>query len=46
VASGVFEGLYVYFVGPILGSVAAALLYDSLFLRRQREPVDHGAVRT
>ena len=46
VASGVFEGLYVYFVGPILGSVSAALLYDSLFLRRQREPVDHGAVRT
>ena len=45
VASGVFEGLVVYFVGPILGAVAAALLYDSLFIRREREPVDHGAVR-
>ena len=45
VASGVFEGLYVYFVGPIVGSVAAALLYDTLFIRREREPADHGAVR-
>jgi aquaporin Z len=45
VASGVFEGLYVYFVGPIIGAIAAALLYDGLFIRRDREPVDHGAVR-
>ncbi len=45
VASGVFEGMYVYFIGPIIGSLAAALLYDTLFIRREREPVDHGAVR-
>ena len=44
VASGIFEAQGVYWLGPILGGVAAALLYDSLFLRRGREPVDHGAV--
>jgi aquaporin Z len=45
VASGIFEGQAVYWIGPILGAVAAALLYDTLFIRREREPVDHGAVR-
>jgi glycerol uptake facilitator-like aquaporin len=44
VAIGIFEAQVVYWVGPILGGVAAALLYDTLFLRRGREPVDHGAV--
>jgi aquaporin Z len=43
-ASGVFEAQAVYWIGPILGGVAAALLYDTLFLRRGKEPVDHGAV--
>jgi len=45
VASGIFEGQAVYWVGPILGALAAALLYEMLFIRRDREPVDHGAVR-
>ena len=45
VASGVFEGQAVYWIGPIIGALAAALLYDTLFIRRDREPVDHGAVR-
>ncbi len=45
VASGVFEGQYIYWIGPILGAVVAAILYDTLFIRREREPVDHGAVR-
>ena len=44
IASGVFEAQIVYWVGPILGAVVAALLYDGLFLRRGKEPVDHGAV--
>jgi glycerol uptake facilitator-like aquaporin len=43
-ASGIFEAQGVYWIGPILGGVAAALLYDTLFLRRGKEPVDHGAV--
>ncbi len=45
VVSGVLEGQMVYWIGPIIGSVIAAVLYDSLFLRRGKEPVDHGAVR-
>ena len=45
VASGIFEGQAVYWIGPLVGAVAAALLYDTLFIRREREPVDHGAVR-
>jgi MIP family channel proteins len=45
VVSGIFEAQAVYWIGPILGAVAAALLYDTLFIRREREPVDHGAVR-
>ena len=44
VVSGVLEGQVVYWVGPIIGGIAAALLYDGLFLRRGKEPVDHGAV--
>ena len=44
IASGIFEAQAVYWIGPILGGIAAALLYDALFLRRGREPVDHGAV--
>ena len=45
VASGVFEAQVIYWIGPILGGLAAALLYDLLFLPRRPEPVDHGAVR-
>jgi MIP family channel proteins len=43
--SGIFEGHLIYWIGPIIGSIVAALLYDGLFLRRGKEPVDHGAVR-
>jgi aquaporin TIP len=46
VVSGIFEGQAAYWIGPMVGAVAAALLYDTLFIRREREPVDHGAVRT
>lgn len=45
VASGIFEGQAVYWIGPIIGGIAAGLLYDTLFLRRDIEPVEHGAVR-
>jgi MIP family channel proteins len=45
VASGIFEGQAVYWIGPIVGAVAASLLYEFLFIRRPREPVDHGPVR-
>lgn len=45
VASGIFEGQAVYWIGPLIGAVAASVLYDTLFIRRDREPADHGAVR-
>ncbi len=41
---GNFEGQIVYWAGPILGGIAAALLYDGLFLRRGKDHVEHGAV--
>ena len=45
IASGSLAGQSVYWIGPIIGAVAAALLYDGLFLRRGKDSADHGAVR-
>jgi MIP family channel proteins len=45
VVSGVLVGQMIYWIGPIIGSILAAVLYDQLFLRRGIEPVEHGAVR-
>lgn len=45
VASGIYEGHAMYWAGPIVGSVLAAVLYDQLFLRRAPELPLHGAVR-
>ena len=45
VASNVFEGQLVYWIGPIIGALVAALIYDKLFLPRAAEPLDHGALR-
>ena len=45
VASGIFEGQAIYWIGPILGGIAAALLYESFFIPHVTEPVDHGPVR-
>jgi MIP family channel proteins len=45
IASGIFEGQVVYWAGPIVGSIIAALLYDMLFLRRGSDLPLHGAVR-
>ena len=44
VVSGLYEGQIVYWVGPILGAIVAALLYDGLFLRRGKDNAAHGAV--
>jgi hypothetical protein len=40
-----FEGQIAYWIGPLLGGCVAALLYDKLFLTKDIEPADHGAVR-
>jgi aquaporin Z len=45
VASGVYEAQLLYWVAPIVGGVIAALLYEYLFMRRGREPVDHGELK-
>ena len=37
VVTGIMEAQSIYWVGPILGSVAAAMLYDRLFLPRDAE---------
>jgi glycerol uptake facilitator-like aquaporin len=44
VVTHLFEGQAAYWIGPIVGGVLAAVLYDRLFLRRPEEPADHGAV--
>lgn len=41
--SGVFEGHLVYWIGPILGAVAAGLLYDRVFLRGESAVAESGA---
>ncbi|MEO5590832.1 MAG: aquaporin [Gemmatimonadaceae bacterium] len=44
IASGVFEAQIIFWAAPIAGAIAAALLYDFLFLRRGVEPVSHGTL--
>lgn len=45
-ASGIFEGQFIYWTAPIVGSIIAAVLYEVLFIPRDREPVEHGAIDT
>jgi len=45
VASGVFEAQFLYWTAPVVGALVAAVLYEFLFMRRGREPVDHGELR-
>jgi MIP family channel proteins len=44
VVTHVFEGQAAYWIGPLLGGVVAALLYDKLFMQQEVEPADHGTV--
>jgi MIP family channel proteins len=45
VASGVFEAQLLYWAAPIVGGLLAGVLYEYLFMRRGREPVDHGELK-
>lgn len=45
IVTRIFEGQAAYWIGPLIGGIAAAVLYDRLFLRRGEEPADHGSVR-
>ena len=43
-ASQIWEGQLIYWIGPIVGAVIAAILYDRLFIRHPIELADHGAI--
>ena len=45
VASGIYEAQLLYLLAPIVGALVAGLLYEYLFMRRGREPVDHGELK-
>ena len=45
VATGIYEAQLLYLIAPIVGALAAGLLYEYLFMRSGREPVDHGELR-
>jgi MIP family channel proteins len=45
VASGIYEAQLLYFTAPITGALIAGLVYEFLFMRRGREPVQHGELR-
>ena len=45
VASGVYEAQLLYWAAPITGGLVAALIYEFLFMKRGREPVDHGELK-
>jgi MIP family channel proteins len=48
VVTHIFEGQAAYWLGPMIGGIAAALLYEKLFMPRAVEPTvepaDHGAI--
>lgn len=45
IASSTFTGQAAYWIGPLVGAILAAVLYDRLLMPRDIEPADHGAVR-
>ncbi|MDF1502441.1 aquaporin [Roseisolibacter sp. H3M3-2] len=45
VAAGIYEGQLIFWTGPIVGGIVAAVLYDQLFLPRGPEEPGSGAVQ-
>jgi MIP family channel proteins len=45
VASQIYEAQAIHWLGPIVGGIVAALVYDRIFLPGEPEPADHGAAR-
>jgi MIP family channel proteins len=44
IATNIWEGHLIYWVGPIVGGVIAAQLYEWVLMRHPVEPVEHGPV--
>jgi MIP family channel proteins len=44
IATNIWEGHLIYWVGPIIGAVVAAQLDELVLMRHPVEPVDHGPV--
>jgi MIP family channel proteins len=45
IATNIWEGHLIYWIGPIVGGVIAAQLYELVLLRHPVEPVEHGPVK-
>ena len=44
IATNIWEGHLIYWVGPIVGAVIAAQVYEWVLMRHPVEPVEHGPV--
>jgi MIP family channel proteins len=44
VVTNIWEGHLIYWIGPIVGAVIAAQLYERVLLRHPVEPVEHGPI--
>lgn len=44
IATNIWEGHLIYWVGPIIGAVIGAQLYELVLMRHPVEPVEHGPV--
>jgi MIP family channel proteins len=44
IATNIWEGQLIYWIGPIIGATIAAQLYEWVLLRRPIEPVEHGPI--
>ena len=44
IATNIWEGHLIYWVGPIIGAVVGAQLYELVLMRHPVEPVEHGPV--
>jgi MIP family channel proteins len=44
IATNIWEGHLIYWIGPIIGAILAAQVYEWALMRHPIEPVDHGPV--
>ncbi|HJU69564.1 MAG TPA: MIP/aquaporin family protein [Gemmatimonadaceae bacterium] len=44
IATNIWEGHLIYWIGPIVGAIVAAQIYEWVLMRHPVEPVEHGPV--